>query len=117
MYLAASTCSEVHVPFSGNVHGGSRPAGAGPFNAAWQLPEVRFSHRLITTVWGRVFLGELILRITLIYHASASTVLFFSPILIGTLSIVTMIWTSSYAHRVRVRAAGKFSQDASQKVY
>jgi hypothetical protein len=56
------------------------------------LPEVRFSHRLITTVWGCVFVGELILRITLIYHASASTVLFLSPILIGTLTIVTMIW-------------------------
>jgi len=42
------------------------------FNAAWQLPEVRFSHRLITTVWGCVFVGELILRISLICHASAS---------------------------------------------
>ena len=87
------------------------------FNAAWQLPEVRFSHRLITTVWGCVFVGELILRITLIYHASASTVLFLSPILIGTLTIVTVIWTFSYGHRVRVRASGKLSQVASQKVY
>ena len=34
------------------------------FNAAWQLPEVRFCHRLITTVWVSAFVGELILRIS-----------------------------------------------------
>ncbi len=80
------------------------------FNAAWQLPEVRFLHRLITTVWGCVFLGELILRIILIYHVPASTVLIISPILIGTLTIVTMIWAFSYGHRVRLRASAQLNQ-------
>lgn len=31
---------------------GDDPQRQGRFNAAWQLPEVRFSHRLITIVWG-----------------------------------------------------------------
>jgi hypothetical protein len=74
------------------------------FNSAWQLPEVRFSHRLITAVWGTVFVGELIVRVTLIYRVSAATVLIVSPILLGTLTIATMIWAFSYGHRVRVRA-------------
>jgi hypothetical protein len=65
---------------------------------------VRFSHRLITTVWGTVFVGELIVRVTLIYRVSAATVLIVSPILLGTLTIATMIWAFSYGHRVRVRA-------------
>jgi hypothetical protein len=30
------------------------------FNAAWQLHEVRFCHGMITSVWGGVFVGELI---------------------------------------------------------
>jgi len=74
------------------------------FDATWQLPDVRFCHRLITSVWGSAFVGELILRVVLIYNVSPATVLVVSPILIGTLTIVTMIWAFRYGHRVRLRA-------------
>jgi hypothetical protein len=80
------------------------------FNASWQLPEVRFCHRLITTVWGFVFVGELIVRIFLIYTLPAALVLIISPILIGVLTIVTIGWAFSYGHRVRVRALAQLSQ-------
>jgi hypothetical protein len=80
------------------------------FNAAWQLPKVRFSHRLITSVWGCVFAGELILRIILIYNFSAAAVLIISPVLLGTLTVATMIWAFSYGHRVRVRALAQLNQ-------
>ncbi len=96
--------------FGRHFMAGADPQRQARFNAAWQLPEVRFSHRLITSVWGCVLLGELILRIILIYHAPASTVLIISPILIGTLTIVTMIWTFSYGHRVRLRASSQLNQ-------
>jgi len=96
--------------FGRHFMAGADPQRQARFNAAWQLPEVRFSHRLITTVWGCVFVGELILRIILIYHVSASTVLIISPILIGTLTIVTMIWTFRYGHRVRLRASAQLNQ-------
>jgi hypothetical protein len=88
---------------------GTDPARRARFNAAWQLPEVRFCHRLITTVWGCVFVGELIARITLIYHSSSATVLIVSPFLIGTLTVVTMIWAFRYGHRVRLRAIAQLS--------
>jgi hypothetical protein len=87
------------------------------FNSGWQLPEVRFAHRLITTVWGCIFVGELILRIILIYNASAATVLIVSPILLGTLTIVTMIWAFSYGHRVRLRALAQLGQDPSPAIH
>ncbi|HEX4604208.1 MAG TPA: VC0807 family protein [Candidatus Angelobacter sp.] len=80
------------------------------FNAAWQFPEVRFCHRLITAVWGCVFLGELIIRLALIYWLPAALVLVFSPILLGVLTIVTMIWAFRYGHRVRLRALVSFTQ-------
>jgi len=96
--------------FGRHFMAGADPQRLARFNAAWQLPEVRFSHRLITTVWGCVFLGELILRIILIYHVPASTVLIISPILIGTLTIVTTIWAFSYGHRVRLRASAQLNQ-------
>jgi hypothetical protein len=53
---------------------------------------------------GSALLGELIVRIILIYNVSSATVLIVSPILIGTLTIATMIWTFRYGHRVRLRA-------------
>jgi hypothetical protein len=85
------------------------------FNAAWQLPDVRFSHRLITIVWGFVFVGELILRVILSYYIPASIVLIVSPILMGTLTIVTMIWAFSYGHRVRLRASAQLDQVSNQR--
>jgi len=83
------------------------------FNASWRLSEVRFCHRLITTVWGCVFLGELLIRIVLIYTLSAALVLIISPLMIGTLTIVTMIWAFSYGHRVRLRALSQLTQTAT----
>jgi hypothetical protein len=77
------------------------------FNLAWQLPEVRFCHRLITIVWGCAFVGELVLRIVLIFHVSPATVLLVSPALVGTLTIGTMLWAFRYGYRVRERAMAK----------
>jgi hypothetical protein len=99
--------------FGRHFMAGADPQRQARFNAAWQLPEVRFSHRLITTVWGCVFAGELMLRIILIYHVSAAAVLIISPVLLGTLTIATMIWAFSYGHRVRLRALDQLNQITS----
>lgn len=96
--------------FSRYFIAGSAPDRQARFNSSWQLPEVRYCHRLITTVWGTVFVGELIIRIVLIYQLSAALVLVVSPILMGVLTIITMIWAFSYGHRVRVRALAKLAQ-------
>jgi hypothetical protein len=73
------------------------------FNLGWQFSEVRFCHRLVTTVWGSVFVGEFLIRVILIYKVSAETVLIVSPLMIGILTIVTMVWSFSYGSRVRLR--------------
>jgi len=93
---------------------GTDPGRLARFNAAWQFSEVRFCHRLITTVWGCVFVGELIIRIILIYRLPPALVLIISPILIGLLTIVTMTWAFSYGHRVRLRALAHFGQSNSE---
>jgi uncharacterized membrane protein len=95
---------------------GTDPQRQARFNAAWQLPEVRFCHRLITSVWGSTFVGELMVRLFLIYNASSATVLVVSPILLGTLTIVTMIWAFSYGKRVRLRAMAQLNQALSPRV-
>jgi hypothetical protein len=77
------------------------------FNASWALPQVRFAHRLITIVWGTVYVAELIVRVILIYSLSAQLVLVISPILIGGSTILTIIWTFRYARHVRERLAAQ----------
>ncbi len=96
--------------FARHFIAGVDPERQARFNSGWQLPEVRFAHRLITTVWGCAFVGELIVRIFLIYNVSAATVLIVSPVLLGTLTVVTMIWAFSYGHRVRLRALAQLAQ-------
>ena len=95
---------------------GTDPRRQARFNASWQLPEVRFSNRLITSVWGSAFVGELILRVILIYNASPATVLVVSPILIGAVTVGTMIWTFRYAHRVRTRTMSQVDTVTSASV-
>ncbi len=99
--------------FGRHFMAGADPQRQARFNAAWQLPEVRFSHRLITTVWGCVFMGELILRIILIFNMSPAAVLIVSPVVLGTLTIATMIWAFSYGHRVRLRAVDQLNRTIS----
>jgi len=96
--------------FGRHFMAGTDPQRQARFNAAWQMPEVRFSHRLITSMWGSAFVGELILRIVLIYNAAPATVLVASPILIGTLTIVAMIWSFNYGRRFRLRAVAHLNQ-------
>lgn len=100
--------------FSRHFIAGTDPQRQARFNSAWQLREVRFCHRLITVVWGSVFVGELILRIVLIYTLPAAMVLVISPVLIGVLTIATMLWAFSYGHRVRLRAMVQLSQREDQ---
>jgi hypothetical protein len=102
--------------FGRHFMAGADPQRQARFNAAWELPGVRFSHRLITSIWGCALVGELIVRIILIYSVSPATVLVVSPILIGTLTIVMMIWTFSYAQRVRLRAMAQLNQVSGAKV-
>jgi hypothetical protein len=53
----------------------------------------------------------------LIYHLSAAAVQIISPILIGVLTIVIMIWAFSYGRRGRLRALAQLDQVPGPKAY
>ena len=73
------------------------------FDARWRNPHVRRAHRLVTIVWGIVYVGEFAVRVILVYSLSAPVVLVISPVLTGLATILTIIWTFWYAYRVRAR--------------
>ena len=80
------------------------------YEASWSLPEVRFASRLITVVWGSVYLGEFAARVALIFLVPVSWVLVMSPVLLGSLTLVTIMWTFHYAKRARERALPKIDE-------
>lgn len=73
------------------------------FDASWVLLEVRHGNRLITTVWGIVFVGELVIRVVLIDSVPAAWVLVISPLLLGSMTVAAIVWSLAYAHRMRQR--------------
>jgi len=85
---------------------GKDPQKRATFDARWQDPRARRAHRLVTVVWGLVYTGEFVVRVMLVYRASAPVVLVVSPFLTGVATILTVMWTFWYAFRVRAQIAG-----------
>jgi hypothetical protein len=82
---------------------GKDPQKRETFNARWQNPIVRRGHRLVTLVWGVVYVGEFLVRIILVYSLPAPVVLIVSPFIIGFATIFTIIWTFWHAKKIRER--------------
>jgi hypothetical protein len=83
---------------------GNDPRTRAEFDQYWQYPSFRRVQRIITLVWGLVFVGEFTLRVVFIYTLSPATVLAVSPLVLGGATLLTVLWTFSYA--VRARKAG-----------
>jgi energy-coupling factor transporter transmembrane protein EcfT len=73
------------------------------FNARWKNPVARRAHRLITAVWGLVFVGEFVLRLILIYNLPAAVVLVVFPVALNCATILLIIWAFWYAYSIRER--------------
>jgi hypothetical protein len=65
---------------------------------------------LFRAVWGSVYLGRFATRVELIVLVPVSWVLVISPVLLGSLTLVTIIWTFRYAKGARERAIPKIDE-------
>lgn len=73
------------------------------------------AHRIITLVWGLVFASEFTLRVILIYTVSTAVVLAVSPVVLGSATRPTILWTFSYAARSRTVWVAKARASAAQE--
>jgi len=80
------------------------------FESRWEYSAVRRAHRLVTTVWGLVFVGEFISRVLLVYTLRPTVVLSVAPIVTGIATIGTIVWTFRYAERVRHTLPGVIAE-------
>ncbi len=96
--------------FGRHFQAGADPVRRRRYEASWALSHVRYANRLITIVWGAVYLGEFGIRVVFIYLLATAWVLVLSPILLGTLTVITLIWTFRYVRIVRERAIPELNQ-------
>ncbi len=82
---------------------GGDPARVAAYDAGWQLPQGRFAHRLITTVWGCSLFGEFVVRVIIAWLLPAPVVLVLGPILLTVAIGGTFFWMFVYIRRVRAR--------------
>ena len=71
------------------------------FESRWKYPAARRAHRLVTIVWGVVFLAEFLGRVVLVYSLTPAVVLGVAPMVTGFVTVATVVWTLRYAARVR----------------
>lgn len=83
---------------------GDDPVRRAAFDASWQYPEARRTHRMVTLIWGLLFIAEFAFRAVLIYTVSPATVLAVSPVVLGTATVLVIVWTFRYAARAKQRA-------------
>jgi hypothetical protein len=84
---------------------GNDPEKRKVFDSGWHNQIIRRGHRLITTVWGLVYVGEFIIRVILVYTLTAAVVLAVTPFLLGSATIATIVWTFRYAYWLRDQGA------------
>lgn len=84
------------------------------FSARWQYPYFRYAQRLITAVWGIAYLAEALIRVALVHFIGTSKqgvseILAISPLLLGGVTVLTLVWMFWYirhsvAKAMRIRA-------------
>ncbi len=79
---------------------GNDPAKAPGFNARWQYPAFRRYIRIITVVWGIVYLVEFPVRVFMVYHLSIQQYLAIGPVVFYGVTFVVIAFTIAYARRM-----------------
>lgn len=84
---------------------GNDAAKVANFNGMWHNSHARFVHRLITAVWGSVYVVEFILRVILAYTLPPTLAFGLGSTLLIIVTAATFIWTFTYIRRVQKRNA------------
>ncbi|MDH6577743.1 VC0807 family protein [Kitasatospora sp. MAP5-34] len=81
------------------------PAAVEWWNGLWKFPAFRHNQKVITIVWGTVFVGEAVLRIVLTYLLSVSAMVTVNAFLPFVALFLVITWTIRYGKRAAARGA------------
>jgi len=73
------------------------------WNGLWEFPHFRDSQRLVTTVWGVVYIVEALVRVGFALVMSPAQVVAISPVMAFGVTIALVAWTRRYMLAMRER--------------
>jgi len=85
------------------------------FNAGWQVPYARFVRRLVTAVWGVVFLGETLLDTFLVYHLPIIQWMAIHPFLFWGTLVAAFGWGILYGRHAQPKIDASLRQMAQEQ--
>ncbi|HKT02609.1 MAG TPA: VC0807 family protein [Rugosimonospora sp.] len=80
------------------------PEGVAYWNGLWQYPSFRRTQKVVTIVWGVVFVAEALVRVALSYALSTSAMTVVSSVMPLAVIGGLVAWTVSYGRRARAAA-------------
>ena len=85
----------------------------------WQYAGFRRMFRVITVVWGLVFLAESAVQAVIVETASINTAKQSSNLLPVAVLVLTFVWTGNYGRRTQVRGERLLAEHtgATQSVF
>lgn len=86
------------------------PVQSASLTALWQLPHARFSWRMLTTMWGLMFLGLGLIEAALAYRLPPAQFLAVHPFLLWGTIIVTVGITRLYGRQTRKQITTRLQQ-------
>lgn len=90
--------------FGRHFMSGRDPDKVAEFNVNWRYPYFRFVNRVITAVWGAAFTTEFLVRVILVFTLPPAAVLAVSPLILGAITVATILWTFAYVRRAQARS-------------
>jgi len=91
---------------------GATPKHLARLNANSQLPYIRFVRRLVTLVWGVVFVGETLLDTFLVYHLPTAQWVVIHPVLYWGTVIGAFGWALLYRRHAKPKIDASLRQMA-----
>ena len=93
---------------------GNLPERVARYNAAWiAVPYMHTVLRTTTTVWGIVFVVEMVVRIILVFRLSTPQMLVAGPVIFYGMTLAVIAWTVVYARGARPRIVALLEQEAA----
>lgn len=89
---------------------GGHPEGIQQWNARWQYPGFQRAMRVMTAIWGAVFLADALIRVGLVFVLSTSVFLAVSQVIFYSTFALTLYGTMSYGRRKQREAAQRQAQ-------
>jgi hypothetical protein len=93
---------------------GNDPVRLEWWNGLWQYPNFRAAQRLVTAVWGIIYLVEALLRVGFALILSPAQVVAISPVMAFSVMVVLIAWTRRYMLALRERRIREQAAEAQR---